>query len=206
MEFIKKDVAKPINVRKEHIHEEINRDHFEATQKKWAIGTKTSTIKMVNSVGKLERNFKPVSRHHIKTDHISVVPPARDRPFQKVYDKILTKPAYNKNNVCTNVWVPRAYDNKSMNNRSSVGHNIISHKENKNSAALIIGVLDKKVCNRKKGIAEIADAMRQTALKSNKDYVTAFNKNPHQFKRSNGVFSHLYDAAHRFGEDKPFKV
>jgi hypothetical protein len=53
----------------------------------------------VTNEGLIQRDFKPVSRHHIKTDHISVVPPDRDRPFQKVYDKILTKPAYNKNNV-----------------------------------------------------------------------------------------------------------
>jgi len=98
-EFIKKDLAKPINVRKDHIKPDIDNNHFEATQKKWAVGVKTSTVGKVNSVGKLERDFKPVSRHHIKTDHISVVPPARDRPFQKVYDKILTKPAYNKNQV-----------------------------------------------------------------------------------------------------------
>ena len=114
-------------------------------QKKWAVGTKTFTVNKVNSEGNLEREFKPVSRHHIKTDHISVVPPARDRPFQKVYDKILTKPAYNKNNVCSDVWVPRMYENKSLNNRSSVGHNIITHKENSTSPALIVGVLDKKV-------------------------------------------------------------
>lgn len=102
--------------------------------------------------------------------------------------------------------MPRNYDNKSLNNRSSVGHNIISHKENATSPALVVGVLDKKVCNRKKGIAEIADANRLTALKSNQDFVHAYQSNPHQFKRKNGIFSHLYDAAHRFGEDKPFKV
>lgn len=81
-----------------------------------------------------------------------------------------------------------------------------SHKENHTSPALIVGVLDKKVCNRKKGIAEIMDANHITQLKSNKDFVNAYQANPHQFKRSNGIFSHLYDAAHRFGEDKPFKV
>ena len=69
-----------------------------------------------------------------------------------------------------------------------------------------MSVLDKVVFNRKKGITEIADLNRLTALKSNKDFTNAFDNNPHQFKRSNGVFSHLYDAAHRFGEDKPFKV
>ncbi|CAI2378771.1 unnamed protein product [Moneuplotes crassus] len=206
LEFIKKDCARPINVRKDHIKQDIDRNHFESLQKKWAVGTKTSIIEKVDGEGKLQRNFKPVSRHHIKTDHISVIPPARDRPFQKVYDKILTRPAYDRNYQCKNIWVPRVHENKTMNNRSSVNHNIVTHKENTESGALIIGVLDKKVCNRKKGVVEVVDANRVTALKSNKDYMTAYQKNPHQFKRSNGIFSHLYDAAHRFGEDKPFKV
>jgi hypothetical protein len=98
LEFIKKDVQKPINVHNEKFKPEIDQNHFKATQHKWAIGTKTSNIHKVNSEGKMQRDFKPVSRYHNKTDHISVVPPERDRPFQKVYDKILTKPAYNKNN------------------------------------------------------------------------------------------------------------
>lgn len=125
LEFIKKDCAKPINVRKEHFKPEIDPNHFEATNKHWAVGTKTFNVNKVNGEGVFERDFKPVSRHHIKTDHISVIPPANDRPFQRVYDKILTKPAYNKNAVCSDVWVPKCYDNKSLNNRSSVSHNII---------------------------------------------------------------------------------
>ncbi len=74
------------------------------------------------------------------------------------------------------------------------------------SGAITVGVLDTKVCNRKKGIAETADLMRLTANKTNPDYVNAFKENPKQFRRKNGIFSHVYDSAARFGEDKPFKV
>ena len=205
-DFIKKDWAKPINLRKDHFVREVDTEHFESLKSNWAVGTQKFNTEKVDGSGKLERNFTPVSKHYIKTDHISVVPPERDRPFQKVYDKILTTPAYNKNNVCTNIWVPRANEEKSFGNRSSVGHNIITHLDNQNSGSIVMSVLDKIVFNRKKGVTEIADLNRLTALKSNKDFISAFEKNPHQFKRSNGVFSHLYDAAHRFGEDKPFKV
>lgn len=92
-----------------------------------------------------------------------------------------------------------------MNNRSSVSHNILSHEPNSHSPALVLGLLDKKVTNMKKGIGEYTDLNRLTAINSNKDHINAFNDNPHIFKRKVGVFSHLYDAAHRFGEDKPFK-
>jgi hypothetical protein len=57
----------------------------------------------------------------------------------------------------------------------------------------------------KKGIGEYKDLNRITAINSNNDHINAFNENPHIFKRKVGVFTHLYDAAHRFGEDKPFK-
>ena len=58
----------------------------------------------------------------------------------------------------------------------------------------------------KKGIGEFGDLQRPTAMNPNHDFLKAYNENPNVFKRKDGVFSHLYDAAHRFGEDKPFKA
>ena len=43
-------------------------------------------------------------------------------------------------------------------------------------------------------------------MNPNPDFLGAYKENPNVFKRKDGVFSHLYDAAHRFGEDKPFKA
>lgn len=57
----------------------------------------------------------------------------------------------------------------------------------------------------KKGIGEYSDLNRPTAINSNPEFINSFNENPNQFKRKVGVFTHLYDSAHRFGEDKPFK-
>lgn len=98
-QFIKKDCAKPINMRKDHFVREVDQDHFDSLKNNWAVGTKKFNTIKVDGNGEMPRNFTPVSKHYIKTDHISVVPPERDRPFQKVYDKILTAPAYNKNNL-----------------------------------------------------------------------------------------------------------
>ena len=58
----------------------------------------------------------------------------------------------------------------------------------------------------KKGIGEYTDLMRPTAKNPNPDFLKAYNENPNIFKLKDGPFSHLYDAAHRFGEDKPFKA
>ena len=51
-----------------------------------------------------------------------------------------------------------------MNNRSSVSHNIISHKANEFTPALVVGLLDKNVSNMKKGVGEYSDLVRVTAI------------------------------------------
>jgi hypothetical protein len=58
----------------------------------------------------------------------------------------------------------------------------------------------------KKGIGEYGDLQRPTALNQNTEHINAYNSNPHTFKRVNGQFTYLYDSAHRFGENKPFKA
>ena len=105
-----------------------------------------------------------------------------------------------------NPWLPfHPTEGKSINNRSSVAHNIISHEHNPHSPGLVLGLLDKRVTNLKKGMGEFGDLQRPTAINPNHEFLGAINDNPNLFKRKDGIFSHLYDAAHRFGEDKPFK-
>ena len=57
----------------------------------------------------------------------------------------------------------------------------------------------------KKGIGEYGDLQRITAINPNPDFLKSYNESPALFRRKNGVFTYLYDSAHRFGEDKPFK-
>jgi len=139
------------------------------------------------------------------TDNISYDPPANDRPFQKVFDEMLTKPKYNINVPSSQPWVPQANVGKTINNRSSVSHNILSHEPNPHSPVLVLGLLDKKVTNMKKGIGEYGDLMRPSAINVNVDHRNAYTENPDIFKRKMGSCGFLYEAAHRFGEDKPFK-
>jgi hypothetical protein len=46
---------------------------------------------------------------------------------------------------------------KTINNRSSVPHNIISHQQNEYTPALVVGLLDKNVTNMRKGMGEYRD-------------------------------------------------
>ena len=42
-------------------------------------------------------------------------------------------------------------------------------------------------------------------MNPNPDYLAALAGNTYEFRRKNGVFSNMYDAAKRFGESKVFK-
>lgn len=89
---------------------------------------------------------------------------------------------------------------KTLNNRSSVHHNIITGQNNIYSCDMKPGLLDKQVCNRKLGITQIRDLSGPNAINRNPDYVKAYAEEPNIFKKQNGIFTHLYNAAHRFGE------
>ncbi len=96
---------------------------------KWAVGTKKANFSKVDDSGNLVRtSIETRSFPRNPTDVISYDPPADERPFQRVFDEMLTKPKYNINKLSSNPWVPPNNNNKTINNRSSVQHNIISHE------------------------------------------------------------------------------
>ena len=132
------------------------------------------------------------------TDNISFDPPESNRPFQTVYDLITTQPKYNKN-VTTRAWEPKPVTTNSICNRSGSAYDIISHVENKFQGAKQLGIMDKQVTNRKKGITEMADLKIKTC--ENPQYNQCLARDPYVFRRKNGIFSNMYDAAARFGED-----
>ena len=72
---------------------------------------------------------------------------------------------------------------KTLNNRSSVHHNILTGEPNQHSHEIKPGLLDKQVCNRKLGITEIRDLAGPNAINRNPDYVKAFGENTNIFKR-----------------------
>ena len=60
--------------------------------------------------------------------------------------------------------------------------------------------------NRKKGITEFRDLSGPNAGNKNPEYNKAWEESHNMFKRQNGIFTHLYDAAARFGETEVFKA
>ena len=48
--------------------------------------------------------------------------------------------------------------------------------------------------------------MEKGGMNWNTDYQAAWKENPNIFKRQNGIFTHLYNAAHRFGETEVFRI
>ena len=65
--------------------------------------------------------------------------------------------------------------------------------------------MDKQACNKKKSITEIRDLSHLSAINYSEDYQVGYRQNPNIFKKKDGMMTHLYNAAHRFGESKPFK-
>ena len=86
-----------------------------------------------------------------------------------------------------------------MNNRSSVTYNIVSNDQNTLSGLVVLKMMDKKLANKKKGIAEVEDLSQPYHSNVNKNYVKLYEENKNIFKVYNGIFSHMYDAAHRNG-------
>ena len=67
--------------------------------------------------------------------------------------------------------MPYAGELKTINNRSSLGHNIINFEHNEYSPGIVVGLLEKKVTNMKKGIGEYRDLQRVTAINPNPAFV-----------------------------------
>ena len=159
--------------------------------------------------GKLKRDELGISSKTFPrnpTDNISSDPPAQERPFQGLFDKMVSQSKYEKNTKSNHPWVPKEVTISTLNNRNSVTHNIISHMPNQYTPAPDYTQLQATKVHRQKGLAEYTDEKRLTALHKNKDHIAAMNGNVNVFKRKDGIFTHLYNSAARFGEDKPFKA
>ncbi len=132
LEFVKKDPINNIDTYRDSQPPPPDISHM---AQKWAVGTTkyTSVTGKVTEDGKLDRTGiekKSGRSWRNPTDNISFEPPpAADRPFQKVFDEMVTRPKFNINQCSNHPWIPYygGPDSKTVNNRSSVGHNIISH-------------------------------------------------------------------------------
>ena len=86
-----------------------------------------------------------------------------------------------------------------------MNYDLITHQVNQFAGVMPISIFDKKSLNKRKGITEIRDLSRLTAVNENHDLQNALKNNPCVFRKRDGEATHLYNAAARFGEDNPFK-
>jgi len=69
-----------------------------------------------------------------------------------------------------------------------------------------VGTLNSKILFRKKAVCDFSNEAMPNALHINNDYNSAIGKDIQIFKKYTGICSNVYDSAHRFGIDKPFRV
>lgn len=149
-----------------------------------------------------EYNFKnikfPDSKEtYLDTDHISIRPIIKtqiDNNCSKGYFQM--KNSYGSHFESKNSsWIP-AQNMKTINNQSGVGYNILNHL---NQPSLKMGLMDKKIANRKKGLCEFEDITNPYNSNWDKNYSECKNRYPNIFKNFTGIFSHMYDAARKNG-------
>ena len=77
---------------------------------------------------------------------------------------------------------------------------------NEESGRMNVGIQNEKVLFRKKAVGNYADEARVQAPHRNTDFLGALGSNSRVFNKNNNICCNVYDSAHRFGIDKPFKV
>ena len=119
---------------------------------------------------------------------------------------MISKPRFNKNVRSSQPWEPQTSESFHLKNRSSGSYCIISGTPVHDSAHKFD--LRNPVSysqHKRKGITEYQDIENVSYLNTSIDYQRSFNSNPYEFRRRNGQFTNLYDAAYRFGESQVFK-
>ena len=197
--FLRKDPSTNVDVHRDRKRHEPIPEYVPHGQV--PAGTTKCTYKLgLGTDAKLRRDparFSPAAFPRNPTDVVSSEPPPIQRPFQGLFDKMVSTAKYEKNVASTNPWVPLRSATVSLSNQGSVAHNIINHQEN---AHFWARESDAAHYGRRKGVAEFADLKHPYAANTNKDHVKALAQDAGVFKRKEGVFTNLYTSAARFGE------
>ena len=179
--FIKRDPTINIDVRRDRKFETRHEDHVKIPVGQVPHGTTKCTYqKGLTTDGKLKRDDMGISSKTFPrnpTDNISSDPPAQERPFQGLFDQMVSSSKYEKNTRTNHPWVPKDLKLMTLNNRNSVTHNIISHEPNTYTAALEYDEMKRYRVNRQKGLAEYNDMKRLTNVNPNRDHVAAMSGN-----------------------------
>mgnify|MGYP000417421979 CR=1 FL=1 len=210
IEFMKHDIIKPLDRPKNPIPELEPTDRWSMnTEKKCSkpeLVPKYQQFKEYNFISRSQEDVEKYRSSFLKTDIVAIrVPKIIKKDEKDSYLNLKSKHGCHTESF-GNSWVPQG-NLKTMNNRSSVRYNIISHDDNALSGKTVIGALDTFVSRRKKGVGEFADLTRPFYPNINKQHEVLLNEHPNIFKIHNGIFSHMYDVSHKNGNIiKPFTI
>ena len=136
--------------------------------------------------------------YSLRTDHIGIKIPKikkieKKNSFLKLKEDYCVSTETDKQNW----WRPFPIKNLGKNS-SSKEYNIINFKPilEKNSN---FEMMNKTINYRKKGNGEFNDLTRTFRVNVNKVFREKFEQNPNRFRRFTGIFSNMYDAAHKNG-------
>ena len=181
---------------------------------KWALGTEArpndySTLPKLqpfkNYYFPPKYNKKDPEKYRafsLKTDHIGIkVPKIKKIEKKNSFLKLKEDYSVSTETKKENRWI--CYDSKnSIKNLSSTEYNIINFRP-------ILGVnsnfemMNKTLNCRKKGYGEYLDLTKTFRVNNNKDFIEKYESNPTRFRKFTGIFSNMYDAAHKNGNIIP---
>lgn len=214
VEFIGKDVIKPLNRPKIEEYKNFNNTFTD----KWALCTtkncsnpvqvpKIQQYKEYNFPSNDPEKVEKYKSFHLKSDNISIygdrnssVNEHMNKTFnpnslyaQKQRFGVHTETYNSQKDYSSNDYY------KTINNRSGAPYNIITLDSDYVSKKTIPKLLDVKTANMKKGICEFSDLTRDYAPNYNPIYKESLENNKGLFRVQTGIFTHLYDRSHRNG-------
>ena len=142
--------------------------------------------------------------YSLKTDHIGIkIPKIKKKEKENSFLKLKEDYSVSTETKKENWWMPYPSKN-SIKNVSSKDYDIINFRPitgfNSN-----FEMMNKTLNCRKKGNGEYLDLTKTFHVNNNKDFIDKFEQNPGRFLKFTGIFSNMYDAAHKNGNIiKPF--
>ena len=216
--FNNKDPTQPYNAKDSSVYNEDYRKYVPTEPLKWSVGNtyicnderllpRREQFKEYNFSKHIKEDEEKYRSNYLPTDHISIrMPKVSKSVDNRNFPYLQMKSEFGPNENSDSYWVPKIQDKATMSNRSSVEYNIINNQDNPLTGVVNVGILDKAVNNKKKGVAEFSDYLKPFNYNPNKRYLKYYDKNNDRFLYYKGVFSELYDSAARNGNIyMPFK-
>ncbi len=214
LDFIKKDADKPY---KRNISPIITKDtnYIPTKPLKWGVGCtkschrdelvpKHDPYKDYYILDKSSDDDNSLAKTYLPTDHISIREPKITRTIDPIdnnknFPYLKIKGQFNSSSNSNTFWAPRNDNHLSKSNKSSVKYNIINNKDDEYFGKDQDTMLNKTLFNKRKGIEEFVFSQRPFAPNFNQTFLRLMKENGDRFRKYKGIFSELYDSAHKNG-------